>query len=82
VKTKLAPLATPPAVIPGLYSVVAVVGMLVALVAQQFVLTRVGVSGAQVLPISVIAIGAGLVGSKARHLADHWPERRIEGWSI
>lgn len=81
-RTKLAPLATPPAVIPGLYSVVAVVGMVVALVLQQSVLARVGVSGAQVLTISVIAILAGLVGSKARHLADHWPERRIEGWSI
>ncbi len=57
-------------------------GVIAALVIHQAVLVRLDLQFPQALMISVIAIGAGVVGAKLRFMAVHRSEGRFEGWSI
>jgi phosphatidylglycerol:prolipoprotein diacylglycerol transferase len=60
----LAPLARQPAVIPGIYSALAVIGFILALAVQAAILTSQGVDFGSPLFASLIALGAGLGGAK------------------
>ena len=82
VTTCVAPLARIPAIIPGVWAAIVTLGVIAALVIQQAVLVRLDLRFPQALMISVIAIGAGVVGAKIRFMAVHRSEGRFEGWSI
>lgn len=60
----LAPLALQPAVIPGIYTALAVIGFILALAIQAAILAREGVAVGPPLVASVIALVAGLGGAK------------------
>ena len=60
----LAPLALQPAVIPGIYTALAVIGFTLALAIQAAILAREGVEIGPPLVASVIALVAGLGGAK------------------
>ena len=60
----LAPLAMQPAVIPGVYTALAVVGFILALAFQAGILTQQGMNAGPPLVASVIALVAGLAGAK------------------
>ena len=86
VKTRwalLAPLARQPAVIPGIYTALAVVGFAVALALQATLLTRQGIAFGSPLTVSVIALLAGLIGAKAWYAVLHPDESLIKGgWAV
>ena len=60
----LAPLTRQPAVIPGIYTALAVIGLILALALQAAILTRQGMNAGPPLVASVIALVAGLAGAK------------------
>jgi phosphatidylglycerol---prolipoprotein diacylglyceryl transferase len=86
VKTRwalLAPLARQPAVIPGIYTALAIVGFAVALALQAAILARDGIAVGPPLAASLIAIVAGLVGAKAWYAVLHPDESLIKGgWAV
>lgn len=86
VKTRwalLAPLAGQPAVVPGIYTALAVVGFAVALALQAAILARDGIPVGSPLAASLIAIAAGLIGAKAWYAVLHPDESLIKGgWAV
>lgn len=79
----LAPLARQPAVIPGVYTALAVAGFIVALVLQSALLSRQGVPSGPPLAASAIALVAGLIGAKAWYAVLHPDESIIKGgWAV
>jgi len=82
VKTCLAPIARVPAVVPGVWAAMVTLGLIVALLMQQAVLSRLGLQLPQTVTVFLVAIAAGVVGAKIRFMAVHRQERRFEGWSI
>lgn len=79
----LAPLAGQPAVVAGLYTALAVVGFVVALLLQAWLLSRQGAPVDGPLVASVIALVAGLAGAKAWYKVLH-PEVPVlrPGWAV
>ncbi len=86
VKTRwaaLAPLARIPAVIPGSYPVLAVLGALVALATQGAILATRGVPVGRSLLVSLLAVAFGLLGAKVWYGALHPEESFIKGgWAV
>lgn len=86
VKTRwalLAPLALQPAVIPGVYTAVAVVGFFVALALQAAILSGRGIEIGPPLAASVIGSIAGLIGAKVWYAVLHPDESVIKGgWAV
>ncbi len=86
VKTRwalLAPLARQPAVIPGIYTALAVVGFALALALQAWILAGEGVPVGPPLAASLIAIVAGLIGAKVWYRVLHPDESLIKGgWAV
>ena len=87
VKTRwalLAPLARQPAVIPGIYTALAIVGFVAALALQAALLGGRGTSIDQPLVASVLALIAGLIGAKVwykvLHPVDPW--LKSGGWAV
>ena len=79
----LAPLARQPAVIPGVYTALAVVGFIVALALQAALLVRSGTPFEPPLAASVLALVAGLIGAKAWYAVLHPDESLIKGgWAV
>lgn len=79
----LAPLARQPAVIPGIYTALAVVGFVVALGLQAAILSRQGVPFDRPLAASLLALVAGLLGAKAWYTVLHPDESLIKGgWAV
>lgn len=79
----LAPLAGRPAVIPGVYTALAVVGFAVALAVEAAILARDGIAVGPPLAASLIAIVAGLIGAKAWYAILHPDESLIKGgWAV
>lgn len=79
----LAPLARQPAVIPGIYTALAVVGFVVALGLQAAILSRLGVPFDRPLAASLLALVAGLLGAKAWYAVLHPDESLIKGgWAV
>jgi phosphatidylglycerol:prolipoprotein diacylglycerol transferase len=88
VRTRWAPLVrlTPmPAVIPGAWTGLVVLGVVVGLITQSAILAREQVSVGQSLIVTLLALIAGLAGAKLWYIGDHrstWRERPAEGWSV
>lgn len=86
VKTRwavIAPLARIPAVIPGSFTVLGAIGILVALMLQWVVVMRAGVSGSASLTASIFALVAGLIAAKLWSRSLHPGEALIgPGWAV
>ena len=82
VRTCVAPIAPVPALIPGIWASLVILGLIVALAMQQVVLAQLGLQFPQTVTVFLVAIAAGVVGAKIRFMAVHRHERRFEGWSI
>lgn len=79
----LAPLARIPAVQPGIYPALAVLGAFVALVMQSLILANQGVAVSQSLQVSLLATLLGLVGAKLWYAVLHPTESVIKGgWAV
>lgn len=80
----LAPLARQPAVVPGVYTALAVVGFVFALALQATILARQGLSFESPLVASLVGTGSGLVGAKAWYkvLNPHDPLLKGGGWAV
>ena len=86
VKTRwalLAPLARSPAVLPGIYPALAVVGAVVALSLQAAILAREHVPVGRSLVVSLVALMVGLVGAKLWYAVLHPDESVVKGgWAV
>lgn len=79
----LAPLARQPAVIPAIYTALAVVGFAVALVLLAAIIARQGIPSAPPLTAAGVAIVAGLIGAKGWYAVLHPDESLIRGgWAV
>lgn len=79
----LAPLALQPAVLPGIYTALAVVGWLLALALQAAILSGRGVPMGPPLAASVVASLLGLAGAKAWYAVLHPDESLLKpGWAV
>ncbi|MDQ2941223.1 MAG: prolipoprotein diacylglyceryl transferase [Chloroflexota bacterium] len=88
VHTRWAPLArlvSPPAVVPGSWSALVALGVVVGLAIQSALLSREEVSIGRSLTVTVVGLLAGLIGAKLRYIALHprtWREVPAEGWAV
>lgn len=86
VKTRwavLAPLARQPAVLPGIYTALAVLSILVAVAVQAAILGRGDVSVSRSVLASGLTIVAGLIGAKAWYAVLHPKESILRGgWAV
>lgn len=80
-----APLARTPAVVPGSFTVLAILGIGSSFVVQATLLERLGLSVGAGLLVSLLAIIGGIVGAKLWHVilqAKPWRETIRPGWSV
>ncbi len=88
VKTRWEPLvrfARVPAVIPGSWTGLVVLGVLVGFAVQAAILGRQNVSVGQSLLVDLVALLTGLIGAKLWYVAQHrgsWREWIGEGWAV
>jgi phosphatidylglycerol:prolipoprotein diacylglycerol transferase len=88
VKTRwapLAPLARMPAVLPGSFTALAVLGILVGLIVQAVLVGRANISVSGSLTASMLALLFGLVGAKLWHAflnPGPWRQALLSGWSV
>jgi phosphatidylglycerol---prolipoprotein diacylglyceryl transferase len=82
VKTALAPFALVPGLIPGVYFAMAVAGNVLALVVQTLLVVHEGLDVRRTVPISILAILAGIIGAKLWFVVLHRRERLANGWCI
>ncbi len=82
VKTAWLPLVKVPGVVPGFWTVMAVLGLIVALAVQATVISYAHVQIENALAFSLFAIALGLVGAKVWFVVLRRHERRVEGWCI
>lgn len=80
-KTAVAPLARVPGVIPGAYSGLVALGMLLGVLLLLALVGSVGIEQGPVLAASASALAAGLIGGKSLYVAQQ-KGKRFEGWSI
>ncbi|MBA3877215.1 MAG: hypothetical protein C0498_09815 [Anaerolinea sp.] len=79
----LAPLARQPAVLPGIYTALAVLSILVAVAVQAAILGRGDVPVGRTLLASGLTIVAGLIGAKAWYAVLHPNEALLKGgWAV
>lgn len=82
VKTTLLPFIHVPGVIPGFWTLMGVLGFILALAVQALVLSNIHAGIEHALPFSLFAIALGLIGAKVWFVVLRWRERRLEGWCI
>lgn len=79
----LAPLARTPAVVPGVYTALAIVGMIVALATQAAILTAQGLPVGPPFLASLVGLAAGLIGAKVWYWRLRPDESLIRGgWAV
>lgn len=81
----IAPLARIPAVLPGSFTVLGTLGILVALIVQTTILARVNVSVSGSLVVFLIALVSGLIGAKVWYAVLHpgpWRQALLGGWAV
>jgi len=81
----LAPLARMPGVIPGSFTVLGTLAMVVALVVQAAILTRENLSVSEGIIVSLIALVSGLLGSKVWYAVlrpGPWRTALLGGWAV
>ena len=88
VKTRfapLAPLAGSPAVVPGIWPVLGVLAVLLAIVLQRVMLPHENVAAEVPLIVPLAALGAGLLGAKIWYAVLHpgpWRKAILGGWAV
>lgn len=88
VKTRfapLAPLAGSPAVIPGIWPVLGVLAVLLAIVIQRVMLPHENVAVEVPLVVPLVALAAGLLGAKLWYAVLHpgpWRQAILGGWAV
>jgi phosphatidylglycerol:prolipoprotein diacylglycerol transferase len=82
VKTRVAPFALVPGLIPGIYFAMAVTGIVLGLVVQTLLVAHVGLDVGRTLLLSTLAILAGVIGAKVWFVVLHRHERLMNGWCI
>lgn len=82
VKTRLAPLVHPPAVLLGSWPALVVLGIVLALVTQSLVLAAESVRWAHTLTVSLLGVLGGAVGAKGWYVLLHRTDGRRDGWAI
>ena len=80
----LAPLSPSPAVVPGSFTLLAVVAIVSAILSQPIFFAQLGVDAGAALVASTLGLIAGLVGAKAWYMVLKGPSRQTlkEGWSV
>lgn len=81
----LAPLAPSPAVLPGAFTALAVIAIVVAVVSQAAILAQRDLAVEQGLLVTALALVAGLLGAKFWYMAlkaRPWRETIGQGWSV
>lgn len=81
----LVPLARIPGVIPGSFTVLGALGILVALLVPSAILARENVPVSESLIVSVIALASGLLGAKIWYAVLHpgpWRRALLGGWAV
>jgi phosphatidylglycerol:prolipoprotein diacylglycerol transferase len=81
----IAPLSKMPGVIPGSFTVLGTLGILVALVVQSAILARANIAASESVGVSLIALVAGLAGAKAWYAVLHpgpWRTALLGGWAV
>lgn len=81
----LAPLARTPAVVPGSFTALAVLGIVASFVVQAMLLDRLGAPVGGGLFATFLAIVAGIAGAKLWHMvlqARPWRDSIRQGWSV
>ncbi len=79
------PLARTPGVIPGSFTVLGALGILVALIVQSAILARANVPVSESLVVSLIALVSGLLGAKVWYAVLHpgpWRKALLGGWAV
>ena len=79
------PLARVPGVMPGSFTVLGALAILVALIVQSAILTRANVQASDSLVVSLIALAAGLLGAKVWYAVLHpgpWRRALLGGWAV
>lgn len=82
VSTCPAVLAPAPAVVTGGWAVLSGLGMVIALLTQRLVISTADLQLPSVLPISLAALLAGVVGAKVWYIMLKWRAGRRDGWCI
>ena len=80
--TCLLPLARVPGIIPGIWGVMVILGMVVALVLQSLVISLDHLILGPAWIISLVAIAVGTVGAKLWFIVLKWREHLFNGWCI
>ena len=78
-KTCLSPFAHVPGILPGIWGVMVVVGIVIALTIQSLVISRDHLALGPVWTISLLSIAVGIMGAKAWYLFLY---RSLVGWCI
>lgn len=81
----LAPLARTPAVVPGSFTALAILGISASFAVQARLLEALGVSVGAGILVSLLAIIGGIVGAKLWHMllqARPWRQSIRQGWSV
>lgn len=81
----LAPLSRMPGVIPGSFTVLGALGIVVALIVQSAILERDSVPLSDSLAVSLVAIVLGLLGAKVWYAVLHpgpWKRALLGGWAV
>ncbi len=81
-KTCLPPFAKAPGVVPGVWGLIATLGMIVALALQFLVIALAHLNVNLAWLITIVGIAVGIVGAKLWFIALHRKSRRVEGWCI
>ena len=82
VSTCPAVLAPAPAVVTGGWAVLSGLGMVIALITQRLVISAADLHLRSVLPISLAALLAGVIGAKVWYVMLQWRDGRRDGWCI
>lgn len=82
VRTRLAPLVSPPAVLLGSWLALVVVGILLGLLTQSLLLSAEHLRLGHAFVMSVGTVLAGAAGAKIWYRLLHRRERRREGWAL
>jgi phosphatidylglycerol:prolipoprotein diacylglycerol transferase len=81
----LAPLSRMPGVIPGSFTVLGTLGIVVALVVRSAILARANIQVSESLVVSLLAVVAGLAGAKVWYAVLHpgpWRKALLGGWAV
>lgn len=81
----LTPLARMPGVIPGSFTALGALGIVVALIVQSAILADANIPVTESLSVSLIALVSGLLGAKVWYAVLHpgpWPKALLGGWAV